>query len=183
MSLLATYFRVFQWRLSAAYMLAPRAACPVGLALSPAMQMGNRRNHCQVTQLRLSVFSYIGYQLTNSVTQDENRALLGRYAAISGNFLPTFRHKLSLPSSRVNLFRGGSLKSCSIKYLSRRFVMRASVFCNIFQCPAVDCVWNAMAHAQKQDFFFRRNGRAHLKSAGRGVSSVDYWQPRCAHQR
>jgi hypothetical protein len=26
----------------------------------------------------------------------------------------------------------------------------------------VDCVWNVMAHAQKPDFVFRRNGRVHL---------------------
>ena len=45
----------------------------------------------------------------------------------------------------------------------------------------VNCVWNVMAHAQKSDFVFRRNGRVHLNR--RGVSSVDYWQPRYAHQR
>jgi hypothetical protein len=39
-----------------------------------------------------------------------------------------------------------------------------------------------MAHTQTPDFVFRRNGRVPFKSAG-GVSSVDYWQPRCAHQR
>jgi len=33
---------------------------------------------------------------------DENCALLGNYAASSGNFLPTFRDKLSIPSSGVN---------------------------------------------------------------------------------
>ena len=32
----------------------------------------------------------------------------------------------------------------------------------------VDCVWNVMAHTQKPDFVFRRNGRVHL--IGRGVS-------------
>ena len=41
--------------------------------------------------------------------------------------------------------------------------------------------WNVMAHAQKPDFVFRRNGRVHLNRGG--VSSIDYWQPRCAHQR
>ena len=46
----------------------------------------------------------------------------------------------------------------------------------------VDCVWNVMAHAQKPHFVFRRNGRVHLHRPW-GVSSVDYWQPRCAHQR
>ena len=40
---------------------------------------------------------------------------------------------------------------------------------------------NLMSHAQKP-FVFWRNGRVHLNRPG-GVSSVDYWQPRCAHQR
>jgi hypothetical protein len=31
----------------------------------------------------------------------ENCALLGHYAACSGNFLPTFRDNLSVPSSKV----------------------------------------------------------------------------------
>jgi len=39
-----------------------------------------------------------------------------------------------------------------------------------------------MAHAQKSNFVFRRNGRVYLNRRG-GVSSVDYWQPRCGHQR
>jgi len=38
-----------------------------------------------------------------------------------------------------------------------------------------------MAHAHKPDFVFRRNGWVHL--IGGGFISVDYWQPRCAHQR
>jgi hypothetical protein len=33
--------------------------------------------------------------------EDENRALMGDYTASSGNFLPTFRDNLSVPSSRV----------------------------------------------------------------------------------
>jgi len=39
-----------------------------------------------------------------------------------------------------------------------------------------------MAHAQKPDFVFRRNGRDHLNLGG-GFSSVDYWRPRRVHQR
>jgi len=39
-----------------------------------------------------------------------------------------------------------------------------------------------MAHAQKTDFVFRRNGRVRSNQRG-GISSVDYWQPRCADQR
>ena len=30
----------------------------------------------------------------------------------------------------------------------------------------VDCVWNVMAHAQKPDFVFQRNGRVHLNRQG-----------------
>ena len=36
----------------------------------------------------------------------------------------------------------------------------------------LDCVWNVMAHAQKPDFVFRRNGRVHLKSAGASIQST-----------
>ena len=32
----------------------------------------------------------------------------------------------------------------------------------------VDCVWNVMAHVQKPEFFFRRNGRVHLIRGERG---------------
>ena len=32
---------------------------------------------------------------------------------------------------------------------------------------SLDCVWNVMAHAQKPDFVFRRNGRVHLNRRGR----------------
>ena len=45
----------------------------------------------------------------------ENCVLLGYYAASSGNFLPTFRDNLSVPSSRVknpNLYRNLHLNQC-----------------------------------------------------------------------
>jgi hypothetical protein len=38
--------------------------------------------------------------------------------------------------------------------------------CIFFQ-GVVDCVWNVMAHAQKPDFVFRRNGPVHLNRRGR----------------
>jgi hypothetical protein len=40
---------------------------------------------------------------------DENCALLGYYAASSGNSLPTFRDNLSVPSSKVKNLANGSL--------------------------------------------------------------------------
>jgi hypothetical protein len=36
----------------------------------------------------------------------------------------------------------------------------------------LDCVWNVMAHAQKPDFVFRRNGRVHLNRGGRQFSGL-----------
>ena len=36
----------------------------------------------------------------------------------------------------------------------------------------VDCVWNVMAHAQKPDFVFWRNGRVHLNRQGRQFSRL-----------
>ena len=39
---------------------------------------------------------------------------------------------------------------------------------------ALQASWNVTAHAQKPYFVFRLNGRVQF---GRGISSVDYWQP------
>jgi hypothetical protein len=36
----------------------------------------------------------------------------------------------------------------------------------------IDCVWNVMAHAQKPDFVFCRNGRAPLNRQGESVQST-----------
>ena len=38
--------------------------------------------------------------------------------------------------------------------------------------PYVDCIWNVMAHAQKLDFVFLRNGRVHLNRRGRQFSRL-----------
>ena len=42
-------------------------------------------------------------------------------------------------------------------------------------CPktfVLDCVWNAMAHAENPQFVFRRNGRVHLNRQGRQFSRL-----------
>jgi len=48
----------------------------------------------------------------------------------------------------------------------------------------LEASWNLMAHAQKPDFVFRRNGRVHLNRQGRHFSRllaaemcVEYWLP------
>jgi hypothetical protein len=55
-----------------------------------------------------------------------------------------------------------------------RLIIHSRWALNSSYCPArsvymfvADCVWNLMAHAQKPDFVFRRNGRVHLKWRGR----------------
>jgi len=39
-------------------------------------------------------------------------------------------------------------------------------------CFMVDCAWNVMAHAQRPNFVFRRNGRVHLNRRGASVQST-----------
>ena len=39
-------------------------------------------------------------------------------------------------------------------------------------CAGIICVWNVMAHAQKPEFVFRRNGRVHLNRRGRQFSRL-----------
>jgi len=53
--------------------------------------------------------------------------------------------------------------------LSRRFL----AICQPFRRQTgVDCVWNVMAHTQKPDFVFRRNGRVHLNRQGSHFSRL-----------
>ena len=42
----------------------------------------------------------------------------------------------------------------------------------LYEIMLVDCVWNVMAHAQKPNFVFRRNGRVHLNRRGRQFSRL-----------
>ena len=42
----------------------------------------------------------------------------------------------------------------------------------IRSCMAVGASWNVMAHVQKPDFVFRRNGRVHLNRQGRQFSRL-----------
>ena len=44
--------------------------------------------------------------------------------------------------------------------------------CPVVAHREVDCVWNMMVHAQKPDFFFRRNGRVNLNRRGRQFSRL-----------
>jgi len=45
-------------------------------------------------------------------------------------------------------------------------------FSSLKQQVLVDCIWNVMAHAQKQDFLFWRNRWVHLNRRGRQFSRL-----------
>jgi hypothetical protein len=54
------------------------------------------------------------------------------------------------------------------------FLLSILNLCPFCSCSyhSVDCVWNVMAHAQKPDFAFQRNGRVHLYRRGRQFSRL-----------
>jgi hypothetical protein len=54
------------------------------------------------------------------------------------------------------------------KLYTRMFHIECCMLCTI----VVEASWNVMAHAQKPDFVFRRNGRVHLNRQGRQFSQL-----------
>jgi len=60
------------------------------------------------------------------------------------------------------ILSAGSRPHCL--YVSRQFGWMCDRPVGTANC--VDCAWNVMAHAQKPDFVFRRNGRVHLYRQG-----------------
>ena len=83
----------------------------------------------------------------------------------------------SISQQSLNSRTGSQCQCDSIRIQVSRFIslFRKSII--------VDCVWNVMAHAQETRFRLSAKRTSPFKSAGGGVSSVDYLQPRCAHQR
>jgi len=59
---------------------------------------------------------------------DENCALLGYYAASSGNSSPTFRDNLSVPSSKVKNLENGSLAEFFSRIRIRMGIFWSSLF-------------------------------------------------------
>jgi len=95
------------------------------------------------------------------------------------------------PHPKVTLLLGISqilkfIRKDSINFKNLKVILLTSInFTCVCACfnrlsnRLAEASWNMMAHAQKSVFVFRRNGRVHLNRPV-GVSSVDYWQPRCA---
>jgi len=58
---------------------------------------------------------------------------------------------------------------CLCSFIQWKSLYRCAGSCGLHNCTGVgvvDCVLNVMAHAQKPDFVFRRNGRVHLNRPG-----------------
>jgi hypothetical protein len=65
----------------------------------------------------------------------------------------------------------GSPKSIS-QWNVRRTVPNCPQLTPTIALSVVECVWNVMAHTQKSDFVFWRNGRVHLNRRGRQFSRL-----------
>jgi hypothetical protein len=60
----------------------------------------------------------------------------------------------------------------SVCYVIFSFNVVHGVLFSFHNVCAVDCVWNMMAHVQKPDFVFCRNGQVHLNRRGRQFSRL-----------
>jgi len=96
--------------------------------------------------------------------------------------------QLSPPPPRKSFRLWDNVEKCNRRGRHQITIWRMRIACWVPKATStqwhylVEANWNVMAHAQKPDFVFRRNGRVHLNRPG-GVSPVEFWQPRCAHQR
>jgi hypothetical protein len=85
--------------------------------------------------------------------------------------------RISGSNAGYTMFRG-SVKSTSYPHhspVSPSLPLPCITVCHhistgLVYSTEVDCVWNVMAHAQKPDFVFRRNGRVHLNRRVRQFS-------------
>jgi hypothetical protein len=76
------------------------------------------------------------------------------------------------PSKTTSVWRTvGVVKHKCITGSYSLFLLNMTSWCRWLKCK-VDCVWNVMAHAQKLDFVFRRNGWVHLNRWGRQFSRL-----------
>ena len=67
---------------------------------------------------------------------------------------------------------GGSYASTCHVCLYRNVIWWPLPLPTLWNTSLVEANWNVMAHAQKPDFVFRRNGRVHLNRRGRQFSRL-----------
>jgi hypothetical protein len=83
--------------------------------------------------------------------------------SFGSNLTFSFLLRLGLPSS---ILRACLHSANSVCFPYLQISDQASI------CLLVEASWNVMAHVQKPDFLFRRNGRVHLNQRGRQFSRL-----------
>jgi hypothetical protein len=89
--------------------------------------------------------------------------------------LPSVCLSVCLSNCVRSLYKSPSNLTRDVRYILVHLVFRVlqAVFCSTMSLAvSVDCVLNVMAHAQKPDFVFRRNGRVNLNRQGRQFSRL-----------
>jgi hypothetical protein len=89
------------------------------------------------------------------------------------NAIPTFQKTSTTLSVMLTCIY--HIRPDQVDMKSYCYYLRQECLCNRVPehgMSQVDCVWNVMAHAQKSDFVFRRNGQVHLNLRGRQFSRL-----------
>jgi len=98
--------------------------------------------------------------------------LFSFYATMCGNRRRVLRMRVCSSSTVVSSVHGVA-HGLALTLLANVVMKSASVWAFRLVPPgklSVDCVWNVMAHAQRPDFFLRRDGRVYLSRRGRQSS-------------
>ena len=86
----------------------------------------------------------------------------------------SFTVKSSFEIHDINHIRRAWSLTCSLVHVNLK-VCTSHFFLSQYFVVAIlllECAWNVMAHAQKPDFVFPRNGRVHLNQQGASVQST-----------
>ena len=103
------------------------------------------------------------FRLSASIRKSSREA---GFSATSRHTPTLWRRNLHIrPSTR------GKIHLCASGHQADKMHQR-TVHCVKKRWQLEDYVWNMMAHAQKPDFVFRRNGRVHLNRRGRQFSRL-----------
>jgi len=166
-----------------------RTRAHVGTNTPPPLQY-NSNHHVVLTILENHLFYFIKRLWAKNSSGDTVTRLLNRQSWVPNSagekiissspkrlYLVSWAHLISIQygGSEMSSYKGAEREANHFHHLVPRLRL----------IGAVEASWNVMADVQKPVFVFRRNVRVHWnrRGEGGGFSSVDYWQPRCAHQR
>ena len=94
---------------------------------------------------------------------------------VAADLSETSAHSKRYPIPKDSRIQMDTYPICFVLFISSteiRVFVQKQLAVLVLTVQAVDCVLNVMAHAQKPEFVFRRNGRVHLNRRGRQFSRV-----------